>query len=372
MVDISSIQVSLYAGSGTPSAVPNYVIEALGRIEVTNDALGRSGFVLELAADLAEASEDDYELVTSKLFDPFGRVIVTLSIGNEITVLADGFITNVELDVRNGGATTLSVFGEDASVMMDLEEKIVSHFEQDAPTIVKAVLGAYSQYGVTPVVEANPPAKPVDQTVQRGSDLEYLQRLARLFGYVFYVSPGKSRGKVDAYWGPPKLTKAQPQPALSVLAGTESNVQNIHFSYDALAPTKVSGKSDDAQPVDITATTWDALSSGGALSKQTKARTRLIAGAGGLSNVQAKAIAQGWTDTGQHGAIKATGDLNVLDYGTVLRAGALVDVRGAGKTYDGTYYVQRVNTMVTLGEVTQRFELSRGGLGSTITKVRAS
>jgi hypothetical protein len=58
----------------------------------------------------------------------------------------------------------------------------------------------------------------------------------------------------------------------------------------------------------------------------------------------------------------ASGSLNVLRYGRVLKARKLVGVRGAGIAFDGLYYVRRVTHNLKRGEYTQDFELSRNGL----------
>jgi hypothetical protein len=46
-----------------------------------------------------------------------------------------------------------------------------------------------------------------------------------------------------------------------------------------------------------------------------------------------------------------------------------VDVRGVGKSYDGTYYVSQVTHRIKRGEYKQTFTLTREGRGSKSTKV---
>ena len=43
-------------------------------------------------------------------------------------------------------------------------------------------------------------------------------------------------------------------------------------------------------------------------------------------------------------AVKADGKVDTVRYGSILRARQLVGVRGAGLSYNGYYYVQRVST----------------------------
>jgi hypothetical protein len=67
----------------------------------------------------------------------------------------------------------------------------------------------------------------------------------------------------------------------------------------------------------------------------------------------------------------ATGTLDTLRYGQVLKARRLVGVRGAGAPFDGLWYVTRVTHSLKRGEYKQSFSLSRNGLLSTLPTVPA-
>ena len=69
-------------------------------------------------------------------------------------------------------------------------------------------------------------------------------------------------------------------------------------------------------------------------------------------------------------AVTANGTLNVLRYGKLLEARKLVDVRGAGKTYDGRYYVKSVTHNIKRGEYKQSFSLVREGTVPTTQEVQ--
>ena len=68
-------------------------------------------------------------------------------------------------------------------------------------------------------------------------------------------------------------------------------------------------------------------------------------------------------------AVTATGSLNVLRYGRILKARGLVGLRGAGTSFDGLYFVSSVTHKIKRGEYKQDFELKRNGLVSTVPKV---
>ena len=82
-----------------------------------------------------------------------------------------------------------------------------------------------------------------------------------------------------------------------------------------------------------------------------------------MSVLEAYASAQAQTDNSVD-AVTATGELDSLAYGDILRARKLVGLRGAGNSYDGVYLIKNVTHHIKVGEYKQSFTLSREGLGS--------
>ena len=70
-------------------------------------------------------------------------------------------------------------------------------------------------------------------------------------------------------------------------------------------------------------------------------------------------------------AVTASGSLDVLRYGRMLKARRLVGVRGAGIAYDGLYYVSSVTTTIGRDKFQQSFNLTRNGLVSITPTVPA-
>ena len=64
--------------------------------------------------------------------------------------------------------------------------------------------------------------------------------------------------------------------------------------------------------------------------------------------------------------VTATGELDGVRYGHVLRARGLVGVRGVGDTYGGLYYVKSVTHRIRPGSYKQSFTLTRDGTGATL------
>jgi phage protein D len=87
----------------------------------------------------------------------------------------------------------------------------------------------------------------------------------------------------------------------------------------------------------------------------------------GMTDVEARQRAQGEVNRSFDQVVTASGTLNALRYGRILQPRRLVDVRGAGEHYDGSYYVKSVTHKIDIskGEYKQTFELTREGVGTT-------
>lgn len=367
------IHLTLLIGPTVPVPAPPSLTDALDRVEVTHSDEGRSGFQLSFVAGRSGPADlADYPLLTLPLLKPFSRVVMVVTFGAVPRVLMDGVITHQELAPSNQpGASTLTVTGEDVSLMMDLEEKAAEHPAQDETVIANKIILTYAQFGMIPLVIPPPvidPPIPVDRTpVQQATDLQYLIEMAERHAYIFYVTAGPAPLTNTAYWGPPKRLDL-PQRALSINLGPDTNLTSLSFRNDALAPTLVAGQVQDrltsqAVPVQTLASTRPPLAAMPAwlVNQPNVRRTRLRAG--GLTAAQAFARAQGTTDASVD-TVTADGELDAVRYQDLLQARGVVGLRGAGFSYDGLYYVQRVTHAISKGSYRQQFTLTREGLGS--------
>lgn len=368
------VQLTLMIGPTVAVPAPPQYMDALQSVQVTHNDSSRSGFQLTFQAGRpGPSSVMDYPLLSLPLLQVFNRVILIVTIDAIPAVLMDGIITNQQLSPGDQpGTGTITVTGEDVSVMMDLEEKNVEHPAQPEMVIANLIILNYAQYGLIPTV-LPPPAMdvplPIERTpAQRSTDLNYLKEMANRFGYVFYVTPGPAPFVNTAYWGPPALI-GLPQPALSVNMGPQTNVNSINFQNNGLAPQMVSGSVQDRQtgvtaPVQTFASTRPPLSSQpAAIANQPNVRTTTFQGSG-LNIAQAYSRAQAQTDASTDNTISASGEMDAVRYGAILQARSLVGLRGVGYTFDGFYYVKSVTHNITRGSYKQSFTLTREGLGA--------
>lgn len=366
------LHLILWIGPKIPVPAPAELVDAIQSIEVTNTDEGRDGFQITFAVGRSgPADVSDYPLMSSPLLKPFNRVIIMVAFGVVPKVLIDGIITHQQLNPSNEpGQSTLTITGEDVSVMMDMEEKSETHPNQPDTAIVTKIILSYAQYGLIPKVV--PPASmdvplEIDRIPsQHGTDLAYILELAKLHDYVFYVEPTAVPSVNTAYWGPSNRIGV-PQRALSVNMGPETNVDSIDFQYNSLKPTVVSGSVQDPitgveLPIPSFGSLRPPLASQPASISQPSVRSKQFRDSG-LSTVQAFIKAQAENDASGD-AVTASGELDAMRYGDALRARDIVGLRGVGYSYDGMYYVKSVAHKIKRGEYKQSFTLAREGLGS--------
>jgi len=348
----------------------------LKSVEVKHNDSGRSGFQIIFQVGRGPTDLLDYPLISNPLLKPLNRVILMVTFSAMPAVLMDGIITNQQFNPGSQpGSSTFTITGEDVSLMMDRVEKNVEHPAQPEPVIALKIIASYAQYGLAPIVI--PPTTldvplPTDRVpVQQSTDLQYLQEMARRFDYVFYVTPGLVPGMNVAYWGPP-VRQGLPQKALSFNLGPNTNVNTLDFQNNANSATTVSGSVQDRttnQSTPVQAMMPSRIPLSAQPPNPSNMRTTLLRESGS-STTQAMTHAQATTDASTNEVVTATGELDAAAYGDLLKARALVGLRGAGMLHDGLYYVKEVTHTIARGEYKQKFTLTREGLGATLPVVR--
>lgn len=362
------IRLVLLMGQTIPLPASYAVTTALVRVEVTNDARSADGFQMTFSLDKGVL---DYSLLLGGTFDPGTRVVIGVILGAVPEVLIDGIITHHQVMPSNDpGMSTLTVTGTDVSIMLDLEEKNNTYENQPDYIIFTQLIASYAQYGLVPVPTPTADIPLMVERIprQQETDLRFIRRLARRNGYVFYVEP-VTLGVNTAYFGP-QTRAGIPQPALSMNMGPSTNVDALSFSLDALAPT--ASKGTFLEPITKQSIPIPSLPSLKVpplvLSPTAAMRTTLLRDTSNQDPAQAATTALA-SVTNAPDAVTAEGQVDTLRYGSILRARKLVGVRGAGFSYDGNYYVQRVSHTIARGTYNQSFSISREGTGALLPAV---
>ncbi|MFJ8579369.1 hypothetical protein [Micromonospora sp. NPDC093277] len=372
------VRMSVLAGRTLPLPLPAQVVARLRSARVTESDEERSVFTLAFDAGRSGVGGAFDTPMLATAVTAGARLVLVVTFGVLPTVLMDGVVTSVELTPGDEpGAATLTVTGEDVSVLLDREERDTEWPALDDYPQVWAILAPYAAQGIVPMVvpplDMDPPL-PIERVpTQHDTDLRHLVMLAQRHGYVAYVIPGPAPGTSTFYWGPPVRVGA-PQRALSVDLGPETNVTAPpRFRVDALSPVRVEGAVQDPRSG---STTRVALSTGLrpplaalplSLTNSGDVRTRRLRVSGaGITGAYARAQAE--VDRSMD-AVVGDGELDGARYGAVLRPRGLVGVRGAGWSHDGLWYVRRVVHDLAPGSYRQQFTIVREGYGSTVPVV---
>jgi hypothetical protein len=367
MAELGPIHLTLLMGRQIVAPTPQPVTDALLSAQVTVTAGQRSGF--QLAFDLTRNGIIEQALLPAGAFDPQVRVVLVATVSGTPTVLMDGVITRQEVGISGSpGQSTLTVTGEDLTVLMDLDDHTGRDFPAMGPSARAAVIiASYAQYGIAPLVvpefipQTPIPTQRVDK--QQGTDLGYLTELAKANGYTFYLDPGPVPGISKAYWGP-EVRLGVPQHAINVNMDHLSTVDQLSFGFDGSAREQPSvriqipvTRTDVLLPVPEVSVLRPPLAArpAPALKKTVINDTAKKDAPTALAESIAKAV-----ETAD--AVSGSGQLDVVRYGYVLRPRELVGVRGAGITYDGLYFVKSVTHNLKPGSYTQNFTLAREGL----------
>jgi hypothetical protein len=371
----SPLYLTLLVGPVEAGPAPKPLMDALTSVEVTVSATGRSGF--QLGFTLGNNSLlQTFFLLAGGVPVPVIRVILMASFGGLPQVIMDGVVKHHEVvpDAMHG-SSKLMVTGEDLSALMDLIDLSGIPYPGMTPDLrVLTILAKYAMFGIVPeVIPMVVPdiEVPIDKIPsQKGTDLAYIQHLAKEAGYVFYVQPGPLPGVSQAYWGP-QIKIGIPQPALNVNMDCWTNVESLNFRFEpqssVLPLTFIQDQTTKlVLPIVIPPVTPLNPPMGAVVPVPIKVDE--------LKDVAkcspGQAIMQGMaTVSDTSDVVTVDGTLNVLRYGQILQARQLVGVRGAGVAFDGLYYVDNTKHQIKLGEYKQSFTLKRNALISDVPAV---
>jgi hypothetical protein len=371
----TGIQLQLLIGP-VPLPAPREVVEALVSLKVDMGS-GDSAAGFEITFDLPPRSplRTLFLLSGGGSVPPLMRVVAAASVFGRSEPLVDGMVTNVEVLPGDGGIGQLVVKGKDLSALMAVIDFPSLPYPAMPPAArVLAILAKYAALGVIPMVIPSlveePPLPTRQVPLQRGSDLAYVQQLAREAGHVFYLSPGPAAGTSTAYWGP-EVRIGIPQPALTTGMDALSNVESLRFTFDREKkdlPIVYFQESVSKVGIPIPVPDINPLAPPLGLVPPLPPNIRKLDDTAQLS--AGRAFLKGLAHATRHSdSVFGSGSLDVQRYGRVLKSRGLVGVRGAGLPYDGLYYVKSVSHDIQRGRWKQSFELARNGLMSTVPAV---
>ena len=155
------------------------------RVEVQERMGETTTYRLHYALDIEES---DLPLLTDGRLDPGSELSILVPVAGRDECLVKGPVHGQRIALEHGGAgSTLEVRGSDVTVTMDREARSAVWADLTDSDAVSRILDTY---GCTPDVETTSAGHPEDQhaLVQRATDLQFLRRLARRNGFLFWVT----------------------------------------------------------------------------------------------------------------------------------------------------------------------------------------
>jgi phage protein D len=345
------------------SPAPADMLGSVQQIEVEDHAELADMLRLRIGIGVTQ-SADDWTFQSPTLFPRLGEIRVSVAIGaGQDEVLIDGRIIETSTTISHEpNRSTLDVVAMDATVLLNLEEKVKAWPNMSDSAIATAI---FSDHGFAADVADTQPARQENDvtTIQRGTDMQLLRRLAARNGYELFVEPTAAGSKW--HFHPPQLS-AQPQGVLSASMGEATNVNSFASRHDMLRPATAVAAGFDVDAGEGQSGQADqpglrALGSRPTAAADTPRRV-LLADTGLTQSGELAAYAQAVVDRSSW-AMAADAELNTVAYGGIVRAKRPIQVRGVGQALSGTWYVERVHHVIGGEGYVQRVRLRRNALG---------
>ena len=377
----NAVHLSLLIGPIIPLPVPAMLIDALEEVTVTSASEGASGFQLRFKVNSKSELNTLFLIAVGNNTSPGTpplRVVLIVTLGGRPQPLFDGVLTNVEVQAgQNRQPGSITITGEDLTKVMDMID--FSGMPYPAMPIearVALICAKYAAFGIIPLpipsffTDVPIPIERIP--AQQGTDLAYIRQLAEEVGHVFYIEPGEVPLTNIAYFGP-EIKVGPPQSALNIDMDAHTNVESLNFSFDptkGVLPVVFIQNQMTRVPIPIPIPNLNPLQPPLGVLSTPLANIKMMKDTAKMNPMQA--ISAGLAEAKKsQDAVTASGSLDVLRYGRILRPRKLVGVRGAGVAYDGLYYVSSVTSTLARGKFTQSFNLSRNGLISITPTVPA-
>jgi len=282
----------------------------------------------------------------------------------------DGYILCHKLHLETGVTnSTLTVWGQDASWLMNLEEKVKEWADVTDADVANSIFG---DYGITPsgdnqADDSPSHSDPAHSLMQRGSDIQFLRTLARRNGKFCRVSCADKPGQRTGYFATPKLS-GDPAASLSLNDLQSWTVSALDLTWDATPATAVVARQavlGDSDEDGVSADTSDAglpaLGDRQLADFTGKPLTVMLAAPADTAGellLRARALLRdsAWF-------VRCEGETDVARLGAVLRVGAVVTLDGIGPLHSGRYLVWSVRHTITADAHKMKFVLARNAVG---------
>jgi hypothetical protein len=320
------------------------------------------------------AADGELTWVGDRRIGPYSNVAVVVTPDNgDPQCIFDGYVLSNKVHMPAGPVgATVEVWGQDATVLMGLEEKVREWSGMSDCAVANQI---FASYGATPAPDNTRDDTP-DNTplhsegehtlMQRGSDIAFLRRLARRTGRWCRVMCTGTPGQQIGYFALPSLT-GDPAVTIDLNDPAKCGATVLDFSWDITRPTSVSARQaslDDADQNGVSADTADPglppLDARGLHDFAGRPTKVILTAAADCAELPARARSV-LRESGWFARCEGTADLAAFKQ--VPRVGSVAVVQGVGSLLSGRYLVWSVRHTITAQSHAMAFVLVRNAVG---------
>jgi len=346
------------------------LLAAMGPLEVEENADLPGAIQLTIPVD--NDGNGDLTYVNDPRFQPFSNLAVVVTPGGQSSeCIFDGYVLTNKLHLQKGTTgSTLQVWGQDASWLMNLEENAKEWVDVTDADVANSIFG---NYGITPsddnTSDDSPSHTEDTQTLmQRASDIQFLRLLARRNGKLCRVACTDTPGQRTGYFAKPNVD-GDPVVTLELNDPTAWTVDALDFEWDVSRPTEVQAaqalfndSDEDGVSVDLTDSGLDLLDDQDLATFSGQTMTVMLTAPVDSADeltLRAESVLReaGWF-------VRCSGQADVARLNAVLRVGSVVQINGAGSLNSGNYFVWSVRHTIDRQSHKMNFVLVRNAMGS--------
>jgi hypothetical protein len=351
-------------------AADDDLLTVMGPLEVEENADLPGAIQVTLPVD--SDGNNDLTFVNDSRFQPFSNLaVVATADGGSDECIFDGYVLSNKLHLQKGSTgSTLQVWGQDASWLMNLEEKVKEWVDVTDGDVANSI---FNDYGITPSDDNTSDDSPshtedTHSLMQRASDIQFLCSLARRNGKLCRVACTDTPGQRTGYFAKPDLG-GDPVVTLELNDPDAWTVDALDLEWDVGRPTEVlaaqalfDDSDEDGATVDQTDSGLDLLDDRGLSDFAGKTMSVLLTApvdAADELTLRAQSVLReaGWF-------VRCSGQADVSRLKAVLRVGTVVQINGAGSLNSGKYFVWSVRHTIGKDSHKMNFVLVRNAIGS--------
>jgi len=329
-----------------------------------------SAFSIKLPLNVTQSG--DYDLVIDPRMAPLTNVsVVATASDGQAQCLIDGYLLSQTVHLDTGtSSSTIQIWGQDATWLMNTTEQTKEWADVTDSDVAASIFG---NYGITPDsanTDDDSPAYTSDTNtlVQRGTDAQFLRRLAKRSGKIFRVYCTDTPGDRTGTFARPS-TDGDPATTLTLNDMNTATVNALDISWDVMRPTATIAMQELVSSPDQSGAGGTTSDSGidpmeaQSLSQfagttVTSLLTATVDSAQELTmRAQSVLTEAGWF-------VRCKGQADVGRLGSILRAGTVAQLNTAGSLHSGNYYVWSVRHKITSQQHMMDFVLVRNAMGA--------